>query len=174
MIDINNINIPSVDIDNQTKEKILKITLIKDVLNNIGFNNVYSNEIVEINLENVKKSLIFNKENNILFNDNKKPILIENNKQLLGYINKILINYSINIKPHRIRTKEQTRIYKYKLIRLNDIDEIINYKLRKGYKLVDNDNIRHNYKITETYKQLIDWNKKIIKKEINCNIMYPI
>jgi len=174
MIDINNINIPSVDIDNQTKEKILKITLIKDVLNNIGFNNVYSNEIVEINLENVKKSLLFNKENNILFSDNKKQIKIENNKQLLGYINKILINYSINIKPHRIRTKEQTLIYKYKLIRLNDIDEIINYKLRKGYKLVDNDNIRHNYKITETYKHLIDWNKKIIKKETDCNIMYPI
>jgi hypothetical protein len=174
MIDINNINIPSVDIDNQTKEKILKITLIKDVLNNIGFNNVYSNEIVEINLENVKKSLLFNKENNILFSDNKKPILIENNKQLLGYINKILINYSIKIKSHLIKKKEKRDTYGYKLIRLNDIDEIINYKLRKGYKLVDNDNIRHNYKITETYKHLIDWDKKIIKKETDCNIMYPI
>ena len=62
----------------------------------------------------------------------------------------------------------------YKLERLMNIDEIIDYKIRKGFILEDTNKIR-KYDKTEIYKDLIYWTiqlKNTNQKTI-IEIMYP-
>ena len=62
----------------------------------------------------------------------------------------------------------------YRLEQLMNIDEIIDYKIRKGFILEDTNKIR-KYEKTEIYKDLIDWTIKL--KDENqktiMEIMYP-
>ena len=189
--------------DNHYKERKKKIEMILDLLNNIGYENIYSEKIIlkselENNLKNIiGNSIIFKDELNrkILFNEKKnKSEDIKNNKQFLGYVNILLFNYCIKIISFRYRinkltkkdkislTKEQIKEHNansglttaYKIERLMNIDEIIDYKIRKGFILKDIQKIR-KYGKTEFYKDLIDWNKdskKDNKKSI-LEIMYP-
>ena len=189
--------------DNQYKENKKKIEIILNLLNNIVFENIYSKKIIikyelEKNLKNIiDTSIIFKDEKirKILFNESKyKMEEIKDIRQFLSYVNSLLLNYCIKIKsfPHRIKkltktdkitlSEEQINTYNktigvttaYEIERLMNIDEIVDYKIRKGFILEYGDKIR-KYKKTEIYKNLIDWtiqlkneNKKTIMK-----IMYP-
>ena len=69
--------------------------------------------------------------------------------------------------------KREKRIQIYKLERIYNIDEIIDYKIRKGYNLKDEKQIRKDYIKTEIFKDLVDWTKeprnkkKLYDKDIN-------
>ena len=167
LIDVENIN----NNDKNLKEKYIAVM---DLLNNIGYEHIYSKKIIEKkelenNLKNIiKKSIIFN-DDECLFER------ITNNKKFLGYVNTVLFNYSIKISSfsHRLRkinkneknelTEENIKehnekceklIISYKIERLMGIDEIIDNKIIKGFKLKDSNNIR-NYEKTDIYSNLI-------------------
>jgi len=201
LIDIDNLgNIT----DNQGKEAKKKIEIITELLKNIGYDNIYSLSLIEKNdLQNrlntiINNSLIFKDDLNrkILFNEDKYKLGdITNTKQFLGYINTLLFNYCIKLtaKHHRLNklkksekeglteeqiiehnAKTEKKITDYYMERLLNIDEIVDYKIRKGAKIKDTNEIRKNYIKTEKYKDLVDWNiipnvkKTIIEK------MYPV
>ena len=200
LIDINNIKERT---DNQSKESKKKIELILNLLNNIGFENIYTKKIIikyelENNLKNIiENSFIFKDEitRKILFNESKhKMEEITNNKQFLGYVNSLLFNYCLKISSFDYRIKKLKKKDKigltekeikahndksglsmaYKLERLMNIDEIIDYKIRKGFILEDTNKIR-KYDKTEIYKDLIYWTiqlKNTNQKTI-IEIMYP-
>ena len=142
-----------------------KITMIKDLLKNIGFDDINDNnkyiekKTIEINRDEIiQKSKIFN---NIQI---KKQLLNENinsNKSFLGYVNTILKNVCLKINSSQIRLKKlkqhekknmteeqiieynekQKRFIVYKLERLFNIDEIIEYKIKKGHIIKNINNI---------------------------------
>jgi hypothetical protein len=182
LLDIGNVN--KID-DNQTKEHMKKIELINELLNNIGFDNIYDTKYIEKNTieekrnEIMKNTSIFKDETmrKVLFNESKYNNDISTNKAFLGYINSLLSEYCLKInsslfrlkklssdekknmtekeiKEYEIKQKQRLRIHK--LERLYNIDEIIDYKIRKKYKLIDLKNIRKNYEKTEIFKDLID------------------
>ena len=119
---------------------------------------------------------------------------ITNNKKFLGYVNSLLFNYCLKISSfdYRIKklkkkdkiglTEEQIKEHNdkscltvaYKLERLMNIDEIIEYKIRKGFILEDTNKIR-KYEKTEIYKDLIDWTIELnnTDKKTIMEIMYP-
>lgn len=198
LIDIK--NIPE-STDNQSKENKKKIEIILNLLNNIGFENIYTKKIIikyelENNLKNIiKNSLIFKDEitRKILFNESKhKMEEIKDIRQFLNYVNSLLFNYCIKINSFRYRvkklkkkdkiglTEEQIKEHKngltmaYEIERLMNIYEIVDYKIRKGFILEDTNKIR-NYEKTEKYKDLINWTIRL-KTEKNLSIieiMYP-
>ncbi len=69
--------------------------------------------------------------------------------------------------------KTENLIIAYKIDRLMNIDEIIDYKIRKGAKIQDTNEIRKDYIKTEKYKDLVDWTKEPKKKKTILQIMYP-
>ena len=155
--------------DNQTKEKILKLKLINSFIKDIGFDHIYdTKEIKQQDLQDrieniVKTNEIFtkSKKTKILFKLRKNTSTIENTKQLIGIFNSILIDYNVKLSSKRkgvIKGTSIKQIYYY-IERINNIDEILNYRIRKGYNLKDNNNIRKDFKVTEDFKHLVDWNK---------------
>jgi hypothetical protein len=182
LLDINNIN--KID-DNQTKENIKKIEMINELINNIGFDNIYDTKYIEKQTieekrnEIMEKTSIFKDEmiKKVLFNESKHIHEITTNKAFLGYINSLLSEYCLKINSSLFRlkklkqnemenmTKEQIKHYEekqkkqlriYKLERLYNIDEIIDYKIKNKYKLIDEKNIRKNYEKTTIFKDLIN------------------
>ena len=49
----------------------------------------------------------------------------------------------------------------------------MDYRIRKGLKIKDTNEIRKDYIKTEIYKDLIDWNKKPNVKKTVIEKMYP-
>lgn len=187
LIDINNISNSK---DNQTKEQKKKIEVINELLNNIGFDNIYDNnkyvekEIIE-NKRNdiIKNTTIFKDEmiRKVLFNESKYNDDITTNKAFLGYVNTLLDCFCLKIYSDQMRLnkltkdekktmtieeievynkKREKRIQIYKLERIYNIDEIIDYKIRKGYNLKDEKQIRKDYIKTEIFKDLVDLTKE--------------
>jgi hypothetical protein len=135
-----------------------EIIMITDLLKNIGFDDINDNNkyiekttIEKKRNEIIQKSKIFN---NIQI---KKQLLNENinsNKAFLGYVNTILKNVclkinSLQIRLHKLKThekknmteeqinkyneKQKKKFIVYKLERLFNIDEIIDYKIKKEH-----------------------------------------
>ena len=106
----------------------------------------------------------------ILFNKSKGKF--ETNQQCLGFLNSILKNYKLCIKSNQVRVKKadledenKTKDTVYTLEFLKDYDtinEIIQYKIDKGYVLHDTKNIRPAPE-TDTYSQLILSSEERIK-----------
>lgn len=170
LIDIENVKKTT---DNKTDENIKKASIINNVINQLGYNNIFDNkEIIEEefnkNLEIViKQNEIYTNQLNIktLFHMPKLIISKENKKQILGYINSLLHTFNLSIKllQKRIGGKNKTNFYKIE--HLNNIDEIIFYKIEKGYfKLKDKDNLFKPNKKEFIYNELHINN---IKKDVD-------
>lgn len=158
LIDIQNIKNYN---DNETKEKIKKVQLINKMISTLGF-KLFGNEIIVSSdfINNSQEILKFdefeNKSYTTLFNTTKTEI--KTNKQFMGFINSVLSNYKLYISSEKARIKgtdQRQQVYKLKFIDgYETINELIQYKINKGFKLVDSNNIRPVVK-TETYKDLI-------------------
>lgn len=155
--------------DNQTKENIKKVEIINDLINKLGFklfdNKYISRKKFEMNIEEIIKTneLFINpKLANILFNSSK--VNIKTNKQFLGFVNTVLENYKLKIQSKEVRVKKEdiekvgkTKDTAYSLEWLKGyetINELIQYKIDKGYKLNDTNNLRPK-PTTEQYKYLV-------------------
>ena len=143
-----------------------KIIMIKDLLKNIGFDDINdNNKYIEKTTIEIKRDEIIQKSkifNNIQI---KKQLLNENinsNKAFLGYVNIILKKVCLKINSSRIRLKklkqhekknmteeqineynekQNKRLIVYKLERLFNIDDIIEYKIKKGHIIKNINNI---------------------------------
>lgn len=155
--------------DNQTKETIKKVEIINDLITKLGFklfdNKIISREEFETNIEDIMKTneLFINpKLVKVLFNSSK--VGIKTNRQFLGFVNSILENYKLKIKSDEVRVKKadiekvgKTKDTAYSLQFMDGyetINELIQYKINKGYKLNDTNNIRPPVK-TNKYSYLI-------------------
>lgn len=153
--------------DNQTKEQHKKVEIINKLLSDLTFENVFDDkkiskpEFLLLADKAIKDNTLFTDKNiKVLFNINKADGDVKTNKKFLGYINAILDNYSIKISYEQVRIKGQKeRIGIYKLVHLNNINEVLEYKIRKGFRLCDEKKIRKT-STTEIYKDLVDWTKK--------------
>ena len=137
-----------------------EIIMVKDLLKNIGFNDINDGKkYIEKTTIEIERDEIIQKSkilNNIQIEN------INSNKAFLGYVNAILkefclkINSSLfrmkklnanemenmteeQIKKYNIKQKKQLRIHK--LERLFNIDEIIDYKIKKGHIIKNINNI---------------------------------
>lgn len=149
MIDINNIN--SLQSKDATatgkKEQIKKAQLLKSVINQLGFKNIYDTKEIkkdefEISLNSIIKNneLFTNiKQTKTLFEleKNKK---VENTKQFLGLFNVLVYNYHLKISSKQ-KTINKEKVLFYKLDILNNVDEIVSYKIKRGFKIVDGDKV---------------------------------
>jgi hypothetical protein len=170
--------------DNQTKEYKDKADLINKLIVDMGFNNIFDNKQILKGdfipkIENIlKTNVLFTNQLNtqIRFNLNKtNKIEIKNDatqkekekviKGFLGYVNSLLDSYNIKVSYDRKTVKGEGKKACYNLEILNDINELLEYKIRRGFKLHDDKNIRPK-STTETYKEYIDFEKleKIEKK----------
>ena len=140
-----------------------------DLIHKLGFklfdDKYISRQDFEKNIEDIIKTneLFINpKLATILFNSSK--VNIKTNKQFLGFVNTVLENYKLKIQSKEVRVKKEdiekvgkTKDTTYCLEFLkgyDTINELIQYKIDKGYKLNDTNNLRPK-PTTEIYKHLI-------------------
>jgi len=177
LINLNNIKEST---DNQTKEFKDRAQLINGLINDMGFANIFDNKHIfktefEPAMENIlKNNILFTNQLNtqVRFNLNKIK-KIESVKGFLGFVNSLLESYNVKVSYDRKRVKgEKEKVACYNLEILNDINELLEYKIRKGFKLVDDKNIRPK-STTEKYKNMIDFEKlKEIEERRAENIKY--
>jgi hypothetical protein len=135
-------------------ERMVKHRYVKKIINKLGFSGIYdpskiSGEDFKNNMsatidylhEEFKK----NKKFNLLLNDSRRKIneMVEAEpKARIHYINTILKKYSIKIKvvQTRVRGEKKLRNF-YQLQFLENIDELLEYRMNKGYELHDPDNV---------------------------------
>ena len=148
------------DTDDKKEMNLDKIKMIKTLLNDLGFKNVYDketkitkNELEEriINIKNTndifKEGIIKTYFNTLTSNNN----IFKSVKSFLGFINSLFINYGFKIVSSEMKRNGQ-RIYLYSLEFFEYIEEIIHFKLLKGMKMIDSDNI---YKYDNSNMQLL-------------------
>ena len=146
-----------IDIDNFKKsneaQNIIyfeKLEFIHYLLKELSFTNIFdSKNLIQGDKLIDKFKNIYNKHK---IYKNKKEFKINFNiplikldkstttKQILGHLNTILSNYSIKIKCMQKKENNAPKYY-YSIEILNNIDELLHYKILKNYKLIDKDKI---------------------------------
>ena len=150
-----------------------KIILIKELIKDIGFNNIFDSKRYISNEELLTNfKMIFN--NSSLYSNQKASKLNYNipyfkfddsttSKQLLGHLNTVLKDYSIKISKYQ-QTIKNIKYNYYKLEILNDADEMIKSKNdNHDYNLIDSNNIFKCEK-NNLEKLIIKYEKKQILK----------
>jgi len=166
LIDIKNIKDHD---DNQTLEAINKAEMVTKLINDMGFNNIfdttaYDRETFLKMAENViKNNQMFVNMNNtrIRFNLNKDAHY-NNNKAFLGLVNTIFKRYGLKIESFKKTINKVCNIPYYRLQQLNCINELVEYKLLRGHKIYDSNNIRPKSK-TDQYKSLVNFEQLQMK-----------
>lgn len=173
--------------DNFTNEIRQRTKLIKDLLVDIGFNNVFSTTTIQkaelqIKITNiVKTNKLFTemKKTKVLFNLERNKNFDENVtiKQFLGFISTLFNDYCIDIGYKNKRIGKAFTTEYFLMVSDSNIHEIIQYKMRKGFQLNDKDNLFTNLQInTKKYSDLVDWTKvhEIIdyKNDPVCNAVF--
>jgi len=157
--------------DLHTVEKLNRVSFVRKLINDLGFNNMFDNttyinkETLELKMTAILSGMNI-KNTNILFDLSDKNKTIENTKQFLGYINTILNKYYLHLKNSQKGIKGTRNLESiYKLIIINEVNELIEYKIQKGFILYDTNNLRKPNTFS-TYISLIDTNN-IIKNQTN-------
>ena len=157
MIDIKNYK---QDIDDKKEMNLDKLNMIKALLNDLGFKNVYDKE-TKIKKNELEERIISIKNNNKIFKEGiiktyfntltSNTNIFKSNKSFLGFVNSLFINYGFKIVSSQMKRNGE-RIYLYSLEFIEYIEEIIHFKLLKGMKMIDSDNI---YKYDNSNMQLL-------------------
>jgi hypothetical protein len=146
-----------IDIDNFKKsddaQNIIyfeKLEFVHYLLEELGFKNIFDSknlingEVLINKFKNIYNThAIYINKKKFKINFNIPFIKLDENtttKQVLGHLNSILANYSIKI-SYKQKKENNKLIPVYYLEILNDVDELLKYKILKKYKLVDNNNI---------------------------------
>ena len=143
---------------------------ILNIINKLGFSltDIYNDknikfDIFETNMNNVIEYLlneyINNKRFNIILNESKHNIRKMKDKSLkahLGYINSFLASYSLKIAVAQEREMHLVnKINYYSLQLLDNIDELIEYKIKyRGFKMSNSDNIFKYPKDQDNYEYI--------------------
>ena len=136
--------------DDKTESKKAKLKIIHKLINQLGFENIYDDKMIKKeNFDNNLRTLILNNElftdkktTKILFGLSKSDIDTTSNKAVLGYVNSILENYCLKIEFKYTEGKKKiAQNGKYHLIQLYGINEIVDNLMRRGYPIIDENNI---------------------------------
>ena len=126
-----------------------KLIMIKNLLSDLGYKNIYDRE-TKINNDELLEKMEHIKNNNKIFKEgviktyfnslssNKK--IFDSSKSFLGFVNSLFNNYGFKIVCKQIK-RDNKRIYIYYLEFIEYIEEIIHFKLLKGLKMHDTNNI---------------------------------
>jgi len=161
LIDIENINI--VD-DNHSKEFKDKSVMINKLIKDMGFSSIFDKKIYKkdefekIMDKILKENILYTNQLNTQVRFNLSKIKkIENIKQFLGFTNSLLEQYSIRLTYDRKHNKEVNKkeaIYNLEI--LNNINELVEYKIKKGFVLKDSLKVRPE-PTSNYYKDLFDF-----------------
>ena len=107
----------------------------------------------------------------IRFNLNKDAHY-NNNKPFLALVNTILKRYGLKIESFKKAINKVCNIPYYRLQQLNYINELVEYKLLRGHKIYDSNNIRPKSK-TDQYKSFVNFEQlqMQIKHEDKSNLL---
>lgn len=143
-------NIPEYG-DNETIEKKDRVRLLKGIIRDLGFNNIFDSKIIyKDDLEKAMEKMITEntvftdfKNTKIRFSldEKKKKYEFKTTKSFLGFINTLFNNYHIAISYKQVR-KDGEKVASYYLETLNGINELLEYRIERGFCLSDRDNIR--------------------------------
>ena len=143
LVDINNFK--PIDTTECT-QKLQQLHKVKELINDLGFKNIYDDNTIifndfDINLKLIASKGFYSKDNQFLFNQSKKAIDIESKKAVMGFINTILLNYNLKISSNFIagKRREPTNVL-YKLEQQKNITHVINNLIAKGQDIKDNTN----------------------------------
>ena len=153
-------------------EKFDKIKIIKSIIENMGYNNIFDKRTINIeqyiiNIEAIKTGHpeYFSKETRALFNMAKFKTDTSTPKAIMGHINCLLKYASLKITSKRERDGFIFKNY-YVLERLNNIEEIIYYKMQNGEDIQDKDNYIKCNKKAFIYNELFEAVEKNKTKKI--------
>jgi hypothetical protein len=158
IIDINNI---SKSKDLQVQEEKSKAIQIRQLIKDLGFKNCFDSDhrIFKTDFEVIKKNIIKNNSLFTDFSDTKvkfelnKDIKGVDGKKFNGFINQLLNRYNLHLKYDQI-TNGKKKFGVYKLVQTLNINELLGYKIEKGFKLEDSEKMRTEAK-TKVYKNLL-------------------
>ena len=148
MRSINEKNIKRSD-GNEKKEFLDKARFINNLISALGFNNIFDTTTISEDdfYKNSERVIdyIFSPDNvkniHTRFGKEKKKVEIYSMKQFLRYVNSLMDSYNVSIGYCRKRVDgERINFYGIKLI--NNINELLEYRIAKGLILKDPDNIR--------------------------------
>jgi len=134
--------------DNFYIEEVKKVEVIKNIIENLGFKNMYD-RTTKLSSDEFKQRIslldVFDddKAMRILFKIRSIKNKFDSLKSFLGCVNSILQPYSLKINSNRKKINQiETQVYKldYVLGREN-IDELLQYRINKGFSI--NTDIRH-------------------------------
>jgi hypothetical protein len=150
-------NIPKYT-DDETVEKRDRVRLLKGVIQGLGFSHIFdSKTITKEQLLNAMTTMktsnpVFTNLTNtrVRFNLSKKDgEKLDSTKSFLGFVNKLFNGYKVNIEYGRKRDGgDKKAVYKIKIE--DDINELVEYKIKRGWIINDKDNIRPTA-TTKTY-----------------------
>jgi len=151
-----------IDLKNETtkdelmrSERITKhATYISLILSRLGFQGIHDDKMIlrDEFTSNMSSTIMYlfdafknNKNFNMLMNESRhkiKDMLEADFKAQLYYINSLLRNYSIKISVVQKSKKGLSKkVNYYKLSFLHNIDELLEYRINKGYKFKDRNNL---------------------------------
>jgi hypothetical protein len=145
----------------------------KEIIKDLGFKNIFDNqtklkrqEFLE-KIETVtKNNIIFTNPLNtkVRFNLSKKAKISSSNG-FLGFVNGLFEDYNIKITQKRITVNYKNDTV-YSLSIINDINELLEYKIKLGFNLYDEQSMRKP-STSNTYNNLIDKKKmETIQKKL--------
>jgi len=168
-----------IDIDNIKKnddtdylEAVDRSKQVKNLLQDIGFKHVFDKTVIDKETftktaaKIIKTNEMFTNISNsqIRFNLDKDKGL-KSNKAFLGFINTILERYSLKIQYFKKTVNQVANIPFYRLDQLNCINELLEYKILKGCKFYDSNNVRTKAD-TKQYAHLVDLKTLTAKKQL--------
>ena len=127
-----------------------KTKIIKELIIDIGYNNIFNSKYITNDELLTNFKMIFN--NSELYSNQKAAKLNYNipyfkfdssisSKQILGHINTVLRDYSVKISKYQQTIKNIKHNF-YQLEIINDVDEMIKSKIdNHDYNLIDSNNI---------------------------------
>jgi hypothetical protein len=169
LIDIQNVKESN---DNHKKEIIDKAKLINQLIRDLGFKNIFDDK-TKLNRKEFLERVEAVTNNNIIFTNPlntkvrfnlSKSFQINSSNKFLGFVNSILKDYNIKITQKRVTVNYKNDTV-YNLTIINDINELLEYKIKLGFNLYDEQSMRTKSK-SNTYANLIDEKKmeKVQKK----------
>jgi hypothetical protein len=127
-----------------------KLEFVHYLVKELGFINIFDSKnlingkTLEEKFKNVYNNhSIYKNQKKFKINFNIPFIKLDGNttiKQILGHLNSILINYSIKIKCVQT-TINNKKVNSYSIEILNNVDELLQYKIKKGFNIIDKNNI---------------------------------
>jgi hypothetical protein len=132
----------------------MKLNYVRIIINKLGFQNIFDKSLIkndkfETNMNNVidylTQEYTSNKKFNMIMNRTKhniRNIKGKSLKAMIGYINSFLTIYGIKIST--IQKQEGKHVNKtnyYKIEIIHNVDELLEYRIKKGFQFEDNDGI---------------------------------